>query len=203
MPQDADAQLSAKAMNHLADRLTWGNTLANEARNRLSLQDGIISTLLMAQESFSVLPDFKRGGREVLDDSESWLVADVQEFLGAGEERVLVVEDACTKPSDPCVSQLIGRTMAFGDELYHCVGADDFDAMTIRTCIQEASSAYMEIGLMSCVPPSILPSEARSVLSREVLELVAEKTQRIFVSAYDCEGYLIWRRKKRLGSERI
>lgn len=130
--------------------------------------------------------------------AEACLVKIIQEFLNTFEGRLCVFEDYPARPTDPWFQrrEFQSKVFVFGEEIYHIV--DWRTAEEIRTTINAAEAAWPPlIGALTSVPQDNrlfceLPMTRFGTLHKEDLKIMAQRTEKIIVGAYDGEGYLVW-----------
>jgi hypothetical protein len=63
----------------------------------------------------------------------------------------------------------------------------------ILNTISESSSIPIFIGFMTSIDPNIQKYiGCKQYIKEEILTIMADRAEKIFVGAYDGEGYLIW-----------
>lgn len=210
-----ETKLGPIALRFFRERLANGRTLAQHALTTLPLPTGQISTFLPAGVIPRSLEDFRAGGKlptpptsdwkglqstdETLlmipvPNTDYWLVKKIKDYLLQSKNRVCIFEDALKHPSDVVMRKLSTRYAIFGDEIYHLLFHEDAHDERIAETVNAARSVPTFIGAMSVWSGE--PQEIRlRVLSLAQLQLLANSAQKLFVGAYDGEGYLIWDRE--------
>lgn len=209
----AELHLGPEAISYIRERLAHGKTLAKYLLERVDLESGTVMTFLPSDVSKEAASEFKWGGKlkrdpatfvyhtepdgsttrwEPVPNTDPWLVSILQEFLGAGRERVGIFENELASPGDPWLSSWDMQTLIFENEVYHLLSNKDADnEQTILTTIRGAGN-WLFIGAMTSLSePSDLPLEG-GTLDDQVLKMFAERAAKIVVGAYDGESYLIW-----------
>ncbi len=212
----AELHLGPEAVNYIRDCLANGKTLARYLLERPDLESGTVTTFLPSDVSEEAATQFKWGGKlkrdpatfvyrtepdgsttrwEPKPNTDPWLVSILQRFLRGRAERVCVFENELASPGDPWLSLPrwdILQTAIFENEVYHLLSNRDAEnEERILTTIKGAN-AWLFIGAMTSVSKaSDLALEADTV-DDEVLEMFAQRAEKIVVGAYDGESYLIW-----------
>ncbi len=209
-----ERSLGPEALEYIRECLAEGKTLARHLLERVDLESGTVTTFLPSDVSKEAASQFRTGGKlerdpetfvyrtapdgsrvrwEPVPNTDPWLVSIVQAFLRAAEGRVCILENALARPSDPGLSRFQSRLLAFEDEVYHVLLSRELEGTEIARAIGEARCAYPPlIGVITFLAAEAgLPDEARDITSAQ-LRVLAERTQKIVVGAYDGEGYLIW-----------
>jgi hypothetical protein len=209
-----EARVGPPAEQFIRERLAKGCTLAKAALQALPLAQGQIVTLLPPGVLPQSVDDFGTGGKlpplpetewktaqsrgEALrmipvPNTDSWLVAKIKDHLGKAADHVCVFEDQFKQPKDPVVQKLLTRYATFNDEVYHLLFQDDAEDQRILDTIRGAKGGPIFIGVLTTWPLEPRVGGA-GVLSRAQLQTLAASAQKLFVGAYDGEGYLIWTR---------
>ena len=212
----AELHLGPEAVSYIRDCLANGKTLARYLLQRPDLESGTVTTFLPSDVGKEAATQFKWGGKlrrdpatfvyhtepdgsrtrwEPVPNTDPWLISILQEFLGAGGDRVAIFENEVALPGDPWLSLPrwdILQTVIFGNEVYHVLSNRDAeDEERILTTIKGADS-WLFIGAMTSLSePPDLPLEGGTV-DDEVLKTFAQRAEKIVVGAYDGESYLIW-----------
>ena len=208
--------LGPEAIEYIRKCLSDGNTLARYLLQKLNLDRGRVVTFLSSDVTAEAAKQFTTGGKlpmppksqwryaegerskwrmVPIPDTDSCLVAIIEAFLNAEEKRVCIFEDDLSRPNDPILSRSVARLLTFKDEVYHFLSGRDVESSKIRQTIRQAKSIPLFIGAMTSVPEeSSFSYKARriTITSDKLLRILAERTEKIVVGAYDGEGYLIW-----------
>lgn len=210
----AELHLGPEAVSYIRDCLANGKTLARYLLQRPDLESGTVTTFLPSDVGKEAATQFKWGGKlrrdpatfvyrtepdgsrtrwEPVPNTDPWLVSIIQAFLRAAEDRVCIFENALARPSDPVLSRSESRVLVFDNEVYHFLSAADWASTIIAQAIREAGCPYPPlIGAMaSAADEAGFSGEGRQISSAQ-LKVLAERTEKIVIGAYDGEGYLIW-----------
>jgi hypothetical protein len=201
--------LGIEAVQYIKTRLSAGHTLAHYLLKIQNIDSGRVTTFLPSGVSMEQANKFEYGGiilRYLTTDdgrkyamapapsATRYLVKTIKDFLSMDESRLCIMEDALAKPNDPCVSRLKSRLLFFRDDVYSIVYHSDIESSFIRNTIKEAKSIPTFIGAFTSLPSRDNTFSDRQKISEDTLRVLAERTERIFIGAYDGEGYLIWSR---------
>lgn len=206
--------LGVEAIEYIYSCLAKGKTFASYL-STLNLKKGRVITFLPIEVSEEVAKQFELGGKLPVpppkahisftsEDGSKWrmapkpninlcLVEIIQKFLTKGQEHICIFEDALAKPSDPYMVSSTVPWLAFNDEVYYFLSWRDTDSRKIEQVIKEASNVYPPtIGAMISVPDSREFTFEERKITIDQLKILAERTEKIIIGAYDGEGYLIW-----------
>jgi hypothetical protein len=202
------------------ERLAVGRTLARLLLDTLDLDSGRMSVFFPPGLSLDQLQEDFEGGvlppppesewlHYVQDDgmkvtltpvpeANSNLIAIALRHVRAKEEHLCIFEDPIRAPGQ-WASDAEARMLVFQDEVYHLVrklSVDDGDPdRTLRDALRDARDAACQmIGALTSLPPENAITATQRELTLEQLQLMAERTVKLFAMAYDGEGYLIWHR---------
>jgi hypothetical protein len=220
----SEIRLGPEAIEYIKDRLAQGKTLASLLLERRDLDGGEVVTFLPSNADLERISNFSQGGvlptpppethqhyttpdgtKTVLvpvPGTSSHLVTTIQEFLKQGEGRICLFESAVARPTDGFLSSPNAqdlRVLTFEENVYYFLTEDDLDREKINKTVSYAIS-YLVIGVFAQLSKEdqFLPIEqqiTRGEITLDDLKLLAERTEKIIVGAYDGEGYLIWRER--------
>ena len=200
-----EISLGPEAIDYVRDRLESGNTLSTLLLKVHDLKVGRIVTKLPLVVDDEKAKDFETGGKlppivgeftslEPVPNTDSVLLEEIRRFLTEADNNVCIFENASAKPGDPFLQSLQTRFSIFDNEIYHLLCPSDIDDDRILKTIGSARS-WLFIGAMTSASDARggLCSEKKE-LSESDLNLLAERTKKIIVGAYDGEGFLVWSR---------
>ncbi len=108
-------------------------------------------------------------------------------------ERVCFLENANASRGDPWLAQPGVPTGYYEDEVYHWLAGPQPEA-AIKEAVKTARSSFIFIGALTSLTGTGVELVESGDLSLEALQRLADNTCKLFVGAYDGEGYVIWRR---------
>jgi len=214
--------LGPEAIDYIRDRLAEGKTLAKFLLDRGDLDKGSVITFLPSDADLSRMNNFSRGGvlpapppethhhyttangtRTLVvpvPDTSTQLAAMIQEFLKQEDARICLFESAVAKPTDGFLSTPNAKdlcVLTLDEDVYFLLKEND-DLEMIDKTLRYAKS-YLVLGVLVHFSDkdqflSLDEDPLRKELTVDELKVLAEKTEKIIVGAYDGEGYLIWSR---------
>jgi len=114
------------------------------------------------------------------------------------KDMIRIIEDYMSEVGDPCLSEREARMMTYKKEVYYLLTKEDNINDKIKKILAFASSSVSSIGAMISLQKDILKN---FIKKRELIlndfEILSKNVWKIFTSAYDDEGYLIWHKKER------
>ena len=127
------------------------------------------------------------------EDTYFWLVRVVMEYLRGGPDRVCMFDSVITSRSEPWIAKLDSQPHTFQNQVYFALFHKDADSEErVASAIGNANNAWFFYGVMSSLPAGGDLDPAGAEITSDVLEILAQRTEKIVVSAYDGESYLIW-----------
>jgi hypothetical protein len=208
--------LGPEALDYLMkNRIIYGHTLSHLLLELLDLREGVITTFLPSDIRQEQLYDFEAGGvlpiphestwRYITESSgkksiltpiprdDSFVLSLIREFLLSNQDHVCIIEEPLAKPSDPCMSRRTTPYMTFGNEVYHFLSGKVRDA-EITEVVKWSYTIVSFLAILTTPTQTIKLIDKREITAEE-LKSLATGTDKIIISAYDGEGYLVWRRE--------
>ena len=213
--QIREVPLGAAGLAYLRESLGDSKQLARSLLGCLNLEQGTARTFLPLESSDQHIYDFRRGGKVMgpasplssssqgrgitrIFNMDSVLVDIIQTHLDSGWNSFCLVEAPLAHADDPKSTE--GTVLVHDDSVFYLLEPDKTNQAAIQQTLRVASSIW---------PPTVgaLGRGARRTAHLEIvdikaLEEFAEKTESIFVSAYDGEGFVLWSRGAR-AAERV
>ena len=195
--------LPPSAINYLETKhLPHGLTLATRLLINLTLQQGIITTFipkiekskllidLLANYEFSVNHLFpSKPSFEII--TNQWLYPMVQNFLEQDERRLCVLEEHDAKLGDPVMMTCPNKFVTYKSDVYYVLY--DSTLETVSTTFNWGTSWYF-IAVLTSFPDDRF-SKGLLTFTIDELDLLAMRTEKIIISAYDQESYLVWHKR--------
>ena len=216
MNKGKQIQLNRDAILYVKECLSDGHTLAHHLLETVNLDSGSVSTFVPYDANEGLPHDFKHGPllqqphpESVISDqnkadskimmiatpnTDSLLTETISEYLNANKGRIVILEDAMARPSDPCMKTVKKTTWrAFHDEVYYFLKCPDCSHTQVGQALKDAQSTYpVLLGAMITLPHEQRFIIGQGNLTSKALKTVADYTEHIIVGAYDGEGYVIW-----------
>ncbi len=215
-----EIKLDTEAIEYIKDRLADGKTLAKFLLEQRNLDSGEVITFLPPHANLERLKNFSGGvlptpppethhyyttpdgTKSVMvpvPNTRPHLVTIIQEFLKQGDGHLCLFEHALASPADDFLSspdEQDLRVRTFEDDVYFLLIGNDLDREKIDKTIRYVTS-YLIIGVLVCPLEednflSLDQKIAYGKITHDELKLLAQRTEKIIVGAYDGESYLIW-----------
>ncbi len=194
------------------NRRVHGITLSRHLLTAVNLDAGVVRTFLPGDVEQDRLNDFEGGGvmpfppesewvhitepsgrKTVLTPvprDDSWVIAVVKEFLCSGPNRVYIAEEPCSAPTESSVIFRQLPHVTFGDDVYHFL-AGRASELDIREGIKWTHLAWTFFAALTSFPEGTTMSNGQEI-PEDYLRILAQRTEKIIIGAYDGEGYLLW-----------
>lgn len=192
MSELREIDLGAAGAVYLASAL--GQAAGLSARlAELPLSSGRIFAPLPKGVGAGRAANFDAGGLLERRHSCEWLANHLRQLWTVDTGGTFILQDIWAKPSDPAVRRTGPKKFFSGTEVYYFVEPADRECDALQQALSAAAS-FLLVGVFSghSVRKSDLPPDLR--LSHEVLADLAGAAREIFVTAYDQEGFVVWRR---------
>ena len=219
MDKFQEISLGHEAIEYIRKRLEqrW-RTLCEYVLEKIELETGQVTTPIAEGGHIEEIYDFE-GGRVVPTAPESeWyrgtgpdgqkfiaipkhvvdahVVEAIRSFLGARKGGICILEDAMGRPGDRGLQLNKSYFVTFQNEVYHLLIGRELSDSEIVQSMSEAEHAYPPLfGILTSLPDAGHTFFTTHKLTPDILRVMAERTEKIIVGAYDGEGYLIWHRQ--------
>lgn len=149
-------------------------------------QGGINRPIPENLKNFAPKDGFSWGGLSYKMDF--WLVPLIQDFLSV-ENNILIIEDNEANPKDPWLQKYPDFSILnYKDDVYFCLFQEQNSGRIKR--IFSLANSWTFIVMLTSLPRGKVLNDPKS-LTREEIELLAERAEKIIVGAYDRENYII------------
>lgn len=185
-----EMELSFSAIEYAVKKFENGHALAKAVLQKKHFASCEPVTLLPSNICEDDIADFRYGGMTSRTKSLDWLTLKIQEYLRQDDSRVVVLEDSLAKSKDPCLKKHSFPFFSFHEDVYYLITADLVnDVDLIKQIIKAADNSYLFVGIMTRKFSDHI--ERSNTLSNETIDYYADQTEKIFVGAFDAEGYII------------
>ena len=167
---------------------------------QLPLENGEIITFVppntpderIKQYSWGIV-EISRGSIYPLEDMWENMISIILDFLAQNNDHCVIIEDIVDTPHN---LQIFGNQtfpiLVYGEEVYYPIGQKEQDREKIKNILYYASSSYVFNGIMTHYKWS---QKFYETLTNQDIDQIVEDVEMVFTSAYDNEGFIIWRRK--------
>ena len=126
------------------------------------------------------------------EDTYYWLLRVVMEYLGDEPDKVCMFDSWTKSPDDPALAKLDLPPHIFQNQVYFALFHKDANKKEIVSSIIGHATEPFFFGVMSSFPAGSGLDPKGGEITDDVLEVLAQRTEKIVVGAYDGESYLIW-----------
>lgn len=125
------------------------------------------------------------------------LLISIKKFIKTNVNNICIIQAFNAEPTFKYLANRVSTMLTFNEEVYFAITEkDDFDDRIEKTLRMADSDIYF-IGAMIHLPDSSNNKYLNErELSAEDFELLTLNIEKIFVGAYDGEGFLIWDKNK-------
>ena len=213
--------LGYTAIGYIRECLSYGLTLSKYISESVDLDTGQVMTAFPEDANLRTIYKLEYGGiLPTLPESEwhrvtgkdgsesiivpkypftSYVVFTIRSFLESDTERICIFEDAVARPNDSALKRRKSHFVTLQDEVYDLLTKRESSDRDIEQAIKETGYDHPPlICAMTSLPCEEHGFLARQEITSEILRVLAERTEKIIVGAYDGEGYLIWHRQSPL-----
>lgn len=209
MPDLKTLRLGNEGMAFVVSQLGAAGTFARCVLERVPLAEGEVVTRLPEHVPLDEAKQLATGGKLPAPPAREWRSAPGATLVPVPSTRddlariiadhlatpgsLCLLANANAERGDPWLERTGVPTFYFDREVYHLLTASP--PGEIEAALKAAQSLFLFVGALTALPmESDLPAGGGD-LPLATLEQLAANTSRLFVGAYDGEGYLIWRRK--------
>jgi len=189
-----------------------GKVLAKLILESVDLKQGAIYAILPNKIPLKQVYKFENGGIISLSDADranttlieggvmvptpnnfSRLYPVIKEHLKANAQNICIFIDAMSNADDKCMQEEQTDLFTFQNNVYWYVTAANAEEDKIKTARGNSSDAWIGfLGVLTSAEKIEIPPFDKRELTAEELEAFAKNTNKIVISAYDGESFLIW-----------
>lgn len=197
----------------LIENLPNGQTLSIFLKKNIRLNEGKIITyapssltgerLLIFDLAF-LKPSIPPVTVVELDNTivNEWLVNEIKSFLAQSKDNYCIFEDGDAFPSEKIIARFPFKNVLFKRELYYILDNKDSDEVILEAIVQNSSYWPLGMGIFTTIKHiSSYFSDKDHIKSEEFFEIAAKNTQKIYIQAYDAEGYVLWEKNNNNNSK--
>jgi hypothetical protein len=183
MSEIISIRLGARGLDFVREALEQGLSLSRAVLHDWRSDDGELLTFLPRGLEKKRALVFDRGGVSTPEASTRSLVQLVEGAFAAGP-AVFVAENRLARRNDPVLARARAKTSFYEDEVYHWTTSPPEVAGVLRAAASHWQNCFV-VGAREGLPETLSERDLRELARVDCLA----------VSAYDEEGFVIWRRK--------
>lgn len=127
-----------------------------------------------------------------VESTRVWLINIFKEYLESTNNSAIIFAHIYSLPTDPYFQKTNVQILTTENEVYYFLTKEDTTFDRIREIILSSDGASPPLVAFCATLPANLKRGGR--LSPEVISEIADDTTSVVISAYDGDGYLVWRR---------
>ena len=188
------------ALRHIHQHLEWGTTLATLLSMQLDFVNGKVFTLMPPEVSQARLVLSEQSGYDdwiaITDPTQpqSLCVEYLQTYLLRNPKMICVLAEILLHAGERMSADEKKVQYTYKDEVYFMFAAEQLGGMNVLQLVRSVLAGWGAIIVLTSLPdgPQALPLTRK--LTREQLQLLAERTMVLVVGAHDGGGVLIWQK---------
>jgi hypothetical protein len=122
---------------------------------------------------------------------EYWVLPLIRTFLQKDKQNLCIIEEHEIIKGDSSLEKSPSHWISYGDEIYYIISGINTSFDSILNVFGWVGSWTFICGLCRLPQKFGLPFSKHS-LDEEEIRSLAQNTEKIIISAYDQEGYLVW-----------
>jgi hypothetical protein len=184
--------LGSEGAEYLRSCLSQGEGLCASVL-KLVADKGTTIALVPAGTSEARTKEMRTGGLMSRGDMKTWLASHVFRKLSSNPQTSFIVQDIWAKPSDKYVlSRKEQKFFSAPTGVYYVFNGADVPASIAESV--DVVESYLFVAVLTQWTPDIDKLAPDQMVDNAVIENIAANAREIFVSAYDQEGLIIWRK---------
>jgi len=184
--------LGATGLDYVASCLRGWPGLCPKLAKQLE-QGGEVFAALPEGTSRERVLQFKTGGLLAWRETRVWLDRELEQLSSRSDSGSLVFQDLVTGPQDPCLGEYEDVFFDGQSGVYYVIGLHDINTTSISRAISQVNS-FLLVAAFCNFSFSAADVPATRILGETLIDGMADNAQEVFVSAYDREGLVVWRK---------
>lgn len=180
-----------RSVEYFKDCLWDTNSISNEIMKSVNFEDGRFFTFLPPGIEKSVMYQFHYGG--VTRSRLNCMTNMIYESLFGSDRLICVIDDYNSTYHPGYEGRLFSQCGKFHDnEVYYFLTKNNASPELIKKCLSVSECIWHSLAFISEVDANYDLSEE---LTQDEIRQICKNVKRIFVTAYDGEGYVVWERR--------
>jgi len=193
-----EISLGDEGLDYVASCLRGETGLSSKIPRELE-RGGYVFTPLPAETSRERALQFEVGGLTSMRETYAWFARHLEQLSSRSGNGSLVFQDVWLKQRDvldyPHNFAEAGNTLFFDQSsVYYVLDLDKIDAVTISLAVGRITS-FQFVAVFSNFNFRAADIPPTRVVAETLIDEIAHGAQEVFVSAYDQEGLVVWRRQ--------
>ena len=187
-----EMNLGKAGLEYLASSLAGWPGLCSKIPWQLE-QVGDVFALLPAGTARERALQFETGGLMSWRETCVWFARELEQLNGRTANGTLVFQDLIVRPQDRVSGKYEGVFFDQSGAVYYILGAQDMNAAAISRMMLQIRS-FLLVAVFCNLSFRAADVPATRVLDETLIDAMANNAQEVFVSAYDYEGLVVWRK---------
>ena len=193
-----EINLGEEGLDYVASCLKGETGLCSKISRELE-RGGDVFTPLPAGTPRERALQFKAGGLTTRRETYAWFTRHLEQLRGRTSAGSLVFQDVWIKQRDvlehPHNFAGAASTLFFDQSsIYYVIDLEEINAATIFLAVSEIKS-FKFVAVFSSFNFRAADIPSTRVVAETLIDEIARGAQEVFVSAYDQEGLVVWRRE--------
>lgn len=184
--------LGQEGLAYVASRLTGELGLCAKLSRQLERGGGVLAPLPATTSPDRAL-QFKAGGLMSWGETCVWFEREIEQLSGRTANGSLVFQDVWFRAQDTVGEEHNGLYFDGQSNVYYILGPHEINAAAISETILGLKS-FQLVAVFCNFSFSAADVPTTRILDETLIEAMASSAQEVFVSAYDREGLVVWRR---------
>ena len=206
-------ELGLQGSAYIKETIPQRSTLWTYALKFCDLDKGKVFTYLPEGMDRKQLEEFKYGGKlprnlkdrvfykqedgrqmvmEPKSNTDEFISSIVESFIQNDKSKICIFEDTLAKSSDPCINKIKTPYWTYDDKVFHFFHGENKRDLSVMDVLNSANSSYLVWGAITSLNEQDDLVIGKRDLEEDDLIKFAKGVEKIIVSAYDGESYLIW-----------
>lgn len=188
-------ELDIRAKDYIINKLKNGKELSQEILLKHPQIEGNYYTYLPKNINEDDLYSFVGGMKHLnYELIEEYFHKEAEEFL-SHQNSIIVFEDSLLEKKDYLNLGQKTKQLFYQDNVFHFLLSDQNHFKNIETTFRGSSNSWQNLFFFSSLPQGLILKD-KEELSKEMIEILAHNAVKVFVDAYDLDGFISWEFKK-------
>lgn len=187
-----EISLGEEGKEYISSWFRGGLGLSSKIPRQLE-QGGDVFAPLPAETSRERALQFETGGLTSWRETCAWFERELERLSGLAKDGSLVFQNVWAKPQDPILKEYDHVFFDRSSSVYYVLGHHDINAASISTTMRQVYS-FLFVAVFCNFSFSVADVPTTRILDETIIDGMAANAQEVFVSAYDREGLVVWRK---------
>lgn len=184
---------TAQALKFFLENIKYGHELDLQVDQSAVFQRGEIITYIPDSAKKNIdINLLEGGGIASRDKSINCIAAYIFEYLEKSENGICIFEDSTCTPDDNFPGDLLKYVYFYNEEVYCVLTNENLDLKLIIKAIREFEQPNYFLVVLAQIPTINKSFLLDRSLKKDDFKNITKAAEKIIISAYDGEGYLVW-----------